>query len=232
MLEQIQRNYDHISEHTLKAEVGVTLHGWLIRKDMKGLPTIFYYGGNAEEVSLNIEEFNERIEANFVLFNYRGYGLSEGSPSEKLLKTDAQQIYDYFKHEFALNEGQIVVMGRSIGSGVACHIAAHNPVDKTILVTPYESIAAVGYDHFPEFLVNMLLSDRWENRKLANRIRSPVLFLVAANDEIIHPRHARALYDAEMVGATDAPIYRFQPWSTQSISLCDRPSDLLQCRFT
>lgn len=195
-LEMIREKYDHVSEYTLETGDGTQLHGWVIRKNLGNMPTVFYYGGNAEEVSLNIEEFSSEIDANFVLFNYRGYGLSEGSPAEKLLKQDAIHIYEYFTSEFSLGEKNIILMGRSIGSGIACHLATRKPVGKIILITPYESIAAVGYDHFPDFLVNLMLSDRWDNLKLAGQIHSPTLFLVAANDEIIHPRHARVLYDS------------------------------------
>lgn len=195
-LEYINKNYTDVSEQRLSTVKNVRLHGWLIKKNMQKLPTVFYFGGNAEEVSLNIEDFHERINANFVLFNYRGYGLSTGKPSETALKQDAQEIFEYFSKEYSLKKEHIFVMGRSLGSGIAMFLAANNAVHKVILISPYCSIAEVAYDHFPDFLVNLMLSDRWETSKLVERIQSPVLLLAASDDEIIHFRHTRKLYES------------------------------------
>ena len=72
-LKYIRKNYKNVFELNIKSEKNILLHGWIIKKDIKNLPTIFYFGGNAEEVSLNIEDFEKRLHANVILFNYRVY---------------------------------------------------------------------------------------------------------------------------------------------------------------
>ncbi len=193
-LEYINKHFDNVSELTVESVNNIVLHGWIIKKDLQHLPTIFYFGGNGEEVSLNIESFNARLPANVILFNYRGYGLSKGDPSEKALKADAIRIYETLTERFSLPNGQTVAMGRSLGSAVATHLTVHKNIPKTILVTPFESIKEVAYDHFPNFLVNSLLSETYETIRIADQLKNDLLLLAAQRDEIIHPRHAEALY--------------------------------------
>lgn len=194
-IDYINHHYANVSELRFETEPGIMLHGWFIAKDISALPTIFYYGGNAEEVSLNLDDFHNRLEANVVLFNYRGYGLSDGKPAEKALKTDALKIFRHYSDKLSLKPDNRIVMGRSLGSGIAAYIAVHDSVRKTILITPYSSIRDVAYEHFPKTLVNLLLNDHWDTMDYIGELRNPVLFLVAARDDIIPPRLAERLYE-------------------------------------
>jgi len=193
-LKYIRENFQNVFELNIKSEKNILLHGWIIKKDIKDLPTIFYFGGNAEEVSLNIEDFEKRLHANVILFNYRGYGLSSGKPSELSLKNDSEKIYTQMKEKFSLDSSKMLVMGRSLGTGIATYLSVRKGITKTILITPYESIKEVAYDYFPKLLVNFILSDTYETIKICEHLRNSVLLLVAENDEVIHPKHAEKLY--------------------------------------
>ena len=104
----------------LDAADGTRLHAWHV----KGDPLILYFGGNAEEVSWMLDAATRRTPgAGWLLVDYRGYGSSDGAPSEKALVADALQWYDHFKS----SASRIYVFGRSLGSGVAVQLAAQRP---------------------------------------------------------------------------------------------------------
>jgi uncharacterized protein len=167
---------------------GTRLHAW----HLKGDPLILYFGGNAEEVSWMLDEAPRRVPgAGWLLVDYRGYGSSEGSPSEKALVADALQWYDHFK-----SAGKIHVFGRSLGSGVAVQLAALRPVAGAILVAPFDSLVAVAKRHYPFLPVDWMLRHRFDSVALAPKMKAPLLCIVASHDDIIPSEHAKRLFDA------------------------------------
>lgn len=169
---------------------GVTLHGWFIKKkNSTNQPMVIYYGGNAEEVSLNLEDMDKMNAGSFLFMNYRGYGQSKGSPTEKHLFADAIQLFDHVVQKENVDSQSIILMGRSLGSGVATHVAANRKVAGVILVTPFDSLVNVGKMHYPVFPVRWLLKHRFDSLSLAPQINTPLLALIAEQDEII-PRHS------------------------------------------
>ena len=130
----------------------------------------------------------------WLLTDYRGYGASEGSPSEKNLVSDALVWHRYAVHE--LKAGKIFAFGRSLGSGVATALAAARPLAGVILAAPFDSLLAVAQRHYPFLPVKWLLRHRFDSLARAPRIAAPLLCLVAARDEVIPPAHAERLYRA------------------------------------
>jgi uncharacterized protein len=165
---------------------GVALHGWHLKGPITcERPLIIYYGGNAEEVSHNLYDL-DRVESDaFLLINYRGYGQSRGRPSEKALVADALFIFDQVVAAEGVNPAHVVLMGRSLGSGVAVQVAARRPVGGLILVTPLDSLARVGRHHYPFLPVKPLLRHRFDAVALAPAITAPALFLMGERDTII-----------------------------------------------
>ena len=90
----------------------------------------------------------------------------------------------------------IFVFGRSLGSGVAVRLAAERKVDAAILVTPFDSMVAVGKRHYPYLPVSWLLKHRFDSLSRAPKITASLLCIVAMRDGIIPPEHAKLLYDA------------------------------------
>ncbi len=191
----INKYFQDVSEISISTKDKHRLHGWLIKKDFQKYPTIIYFGGNAEEVSLNIEDFINNLPANFVLMNYRGYGLSSGSPSEEKLLADAGKIYDYALKAFQLSPDRIFTMGRSLGSGIAAHLAVKKNLPKAILITPYNSIEETAKVHFPNLLVNFFLTDRFKTDNLIADFNNKVFLIAAESDEVIPVALAQKLYD-------------------------------------
>lgn len=178
----------------LQAEDGTRLHAWL-QGDPVGKPLVIYFGGNAEDVSWMLGETTANTPGvAWLLVDYRGYGGSEGAPSAAAIGADALQWHDYALRE--LKPAQLFAFGRSLGSGAAVHLAAARPLAGIILVTPFDSLAAVAKRHYPFVPVDALLRHRFDSDRLAPRLTTPLLCLVAERDEVIPPEHAKRLFDA------------------------------------
>jgi pimeloyl-ACP methyl ester carboxylesterase len=181
----------------------VTLHGWFVpAAAIPGSPAaarsplLIYFGGNAEEVTAMLSA-RERLPGwGFLLVNYRGYGLSGGQPSQAALQHDAVAIYDWARGRAEVDAERIVAWGRSLGTGVAVHLAAHRALAGVVLVSPYDSLAAVAQGHYPYAPVRWLFRHPFDAAALAPAIRSPLLALAMANDRIMPADHSRRLVAA------------------------------------
>jgi pimeloyl-ACP methyl ester carboxylesterase len=154
---------------------------------------VVYYGGNAEEVSGNLWDM-ARLQAGAYLFmNYRGYGDSQGKPSQKNLCRDALYILDTLVARENIPMNHIVLMGRSLGSGVAVYVAAHRPVRGVILVTPFDSLLNVARHHYPVLPVRFLLKHPFDSAALAPGVKMPALVIIGNQDNIIPNRRSTQL---------------------------------------
>jgi len=185
-----------IEEVSLVAPDQVRLHGWLVKaaNTQASAPILVYFGGNAEEVSWLAASAGRYAGWALLLMNYRGYGRSEGKPGEAALFADALQIYDYAAARAA--GGRVAVMGRSLGSGVAVHLAAQRPLAGVILVSPYDSVESVAKDIYPFLPIGLMLKHRFDSIARAPAIKAPLLCLIASDDRVIPRRHSERLYAA------------------------------------
>ena len=186
----------NVEEVSIVAADGVKLRGWLVKGDGAPAPLVIYFGGNAEEVSWLADLADHFSGWSLLLVNFRGYGESEGKPGEKELLEDGLVIHDYAKRRPDLNSGRIVAMGRSLGSGVAVHLAAHRSLRGVILVSPYDSIVAVAKGHYPFLPVSLMLRHRFDSLSRAPQIEAPLLCLVATEDRVIPAARSRTLFEA------------------------------------
>ena len=188
----IASRHPDVADTFLQAADGTRLHAWHI-KSRADAPLVIYFGGNAEEVSWMLDEIpRQDTGANWLLVDYRGYGASAGAPSEQSLESDAAAWYDHF----APRNKRIVGFGRSLGSGVAVHLAAERKLDAIILVAPFDSMVEVGKRHYPFLPVSWLLKHRFDSVSVAPKLNVPLLCVVATHDEVIPAEHAKRLYDA------------------------------------
>lgn len=170
-----------------------TLRGWRINPGQRD--AIIYFGGNAEAV----EAMAPRLAAWFprhttYLLAYRGYGASDGRPSEPALTEDAVALYDTVRD--AHPGGRIALVGRSLGSGVAARVARRRPVDALVLITPFDSLASVAQKHMPWLPARWLMRDRFDASRDLAGYRGPVLVIRAGRDEIVPAASTQALIDA------------------------------------
>ncbi len=164
-------------------QVSARLHG--------GHQALIYFGGNAEDVSCTLPDLAVAFPDHALyLPHYRGYGGSSGTPSEAALHADALALFDKVHREHA----RVVVIGRSLGSGVAVQLASRRPVARLVLVTPYDSLEELAGHHYSWFPVRWLLRDKFESWRHAVQVQAPTLLLAAEHDEVIPHARTEALH--------------------------------------
>ena len=177
----------HAPAYELKTE-SVTLRGWVINPGKNN--AILYYGGNAERLSYTIDVADTLFDGFSVyLVHYRGYGQSEGTPSEQTLYADALAVYDDIKHRHQ----NIAVIGRSLGSSIATHVGSQREVSHVVLITPFDSIENIAKDRYIGVPISLLLKDKHESWKRVNALTSKTLVIVAENDSVVPRRFSDAL---------------------------------------
>src|SRR6266568_6022210 len=157
---------------------GTHLRGWIVKGSAAPAPAVIYFGGNAEEVSWTLADAHWPREWSIVGVNYRGYGASEGAPGETALTADALAIYDAVVRREDVDPRRIVVFGRSLGTAIATHLAVERPVAGAVLVSPYDSMTAIGQKHYPRLPVSLLLRHRFDAIPDAQRNTMPLLAIV------------------------------------------------------
>lgn len=183
-----------------------TLRGWVVNP---GKPApILYFGGNAERVESNREDFTRMFPGHSVyLVAYRGYGASTGEPSQAVLVPDALAVFDEVQRR---HPGErVAVIGRSLGSGIASQVAAQRPVERLALVTPFDSMVGAAKAHYPFFPVDWLLDERYESAKALRAFRKPILIMHGGRDEIVPEESTQRLIESlpskpEIVRIVDA----------------------------
>jgi len=191
----------HLQANAAPLEVvapdGVRLRGWIVKGRADPAPTVLYFGGNAEEISSTLSDRRWPREWTIIGLNYRGYGASEGKPGQLALQSDARALYDTVALRDDVDPRRIVVFGRSLGTAIAAHLAAERSnVAAAVLVSPYDSMIAIGKLHYPWLPVSLLLKHRFEAAADAALCREPLLAIVGESDSIIPPARSRALYAA------------------------------------
>lgn len=157
---------------------------------------VIYFGGNAEDVSGSLPSLAAAFPGHALyLPHYRGYGGSSGAPTQAALFADALAVFDQLRAKHP----NITLVGRSLGSGVAVHVASVRPVARLVLVTPYDSIGELAAQQFPFVPVSFLLSDKFESWRFAPQVSAPTTIIAAAHDEVIPMASTRKL------------LARFQP---------------------
>jgi hypothetical protein len=147
-----------------------------------GAGAVVYFGGNAEDVSLSLPQLAAAFPQRAIYaLHYRGYGRSAGTPSERALQRDALALYDQVRERHA----DVIVMGRSIGSGIAVPLATQRPVSRLVLVTPFDSLATLAAPLYPWLPIRWLLLDRYDSARVASLVKAPTLVLAAEHDEIV-----------------------------------------------
>jgi pimeloyl-ACP methyl ester carboxylesterase len=155
-----------------------------------GAKALVYFGGNAEDVSYGLPAFAAAFPDHAIyLMHYRGYGGSSGKPTEAALFSDAVALFDRVHAEHQ----SILVVGRSLGTGVATYLASVRPVTRLVLVTPYDSLVAVASKHYSFFPVRWLMRDKFESWRYAEHVTAPTLIIAAQFDEVIPAANTKAL---------------------------------------
>jgi hypothetical protein len=185
-----------------RTEDGLTLAGYelLVERDPDRAPWLVFLHGNGKHIAVGgrLDRYRQwrRLGFNVLAFDYRGYGESEGTPSEEGFYRDARAIYNHLHRARAIDPKRIVVLGGSLGSAVAVDLAQHVKLAGLILEGAFPSIPEVGQRRYPLLPIRWLMKYRFASIEKIRRISVPMLFLHARSDRVVPPQLGQALFEA------------------------------------
>jgi fermentation-respiration switch protein FrsA (DUF1100 family) len=158
-------------------------------------PVILFLQGNAGEVADRADRLAHYRARGFgvAFLSYRGYGGSTGRPSETGLIIDAEAAYSFLLAQ-GIPADRIVLVGESLGTGVAVQLAARNPVGAMVLEAPYTAAVDIAADAYPWVPVRLLMRDQFRSRDHVAGIGAPLLILHGERDAVVPYSHGRALF--------------------------------------
>jgi len=176
---------------------GLSLHGWWIPAEPERAVLLFFHGnaGNIGDRLDSIEIFH-RLGLTVFIIDYRGYGMSEGRPSEQGTYLDAVAAWHYLTEERGVDPSRAVIFGRSLGAAVATMLASERPPRALILESAFTSVPDMAATIFPWLPVRLVLGMQYDNLKRIGKIGCPLLIVHSRDDEIIPFEHGRRLFEA------------------------------------
>jgi fermentation-respiration switch protein FrsA (DUF1100 family) len=181
----------------IKTDDGVMLDGWFVpAKKPRGV--LLFFHGNAGNISHRLGSLKIFHELNLstLIFDYRGYGKSEGEPSEAGTYRDAEAAWQFLTGDLRVPPERIVLFGRSLGASVAAWLASRRDPAALILESAFTSVPDLAAELYPFLPARWLSRFRYDTREYLKRVASPVLFVHSPEDEIIPFAHGKALYEA------------------------------------
>ncbi|NIV18470.1 MAG: alpha/beta fold hydrolase [Woeseiaceae bacterium] len=181
----------------LETADGVSLHGWYVHvPESRG--TVLFLHGNAGNISHRLDSIAIFRDLGFDVFiiDYRGYGQSEGKPSEEGTYRDAEAAWQYLVDERSDDPARIVIFGRSIGGGVAAWLAARHRAAALILESSFTSAIDMAAHLYPFMPVRLISRLKYPVVDYVAGVECPVLIVHSRDDEIIPFFMGKALYEA------------------------------------
>lgn len=178
-------------------EEGVRVVGWyLSAPEAKG--TVLFSHGNAGNIEgrLSSAQIFMEMGLSVLLYDYRGYGASEGRPDEEGLYRDAETVYDWLRNEKGVAAERILLYGESLGVGVSIELAGRREVAGVIAESGFSSMKDVAAVHYPWLPVGLFLQHHYDNAKKIGGLEVPVLIVHSPDDEIVPFAQARVLFEA------------------------------------
>ncbi len=184
-----------------EASDGVRLNGWFVPGESD--VTLVWFHGNAGNIgnrAHNIALLHERVGVKIFIFDYRGYGRSEGGVTEEGTYLDAEAALAYLRSRGDVNPDRLVLFGRSLGAAVAVEMAARHQFHAVMLETPFTSIADMAKHLYPVlaavFPVGAVVKSKYDALSRIKDVRAPILVLHGDADDIVPLDIGRRLYEA------------------------------------
>jgi hypothetical protein len=176
----------------------VTLHGWFVEQDGGAQRVLLFFHGNAGNMSQRGDSVAifHRLGLQVFIIDYRGYGRSEGSPSENGLNRDARAAWRYLTQTRGIPGRNIIIFGRSLGGAVAAHLAAEVQPAGLILESSFSSAKDAAHAIFPLLSRLVMVRYRFDAASALRSVRCPVLVLHSPQDEVIPFALGRKLYES------------------------------------
>lgn len=199
-------DYQDIS---FKTPDGVMLHGWFLKSKEKSNGTVLFLHGNAENISTHVNNVLWLVENGFdvLIFDYRGYGNSEGRPTLKGVHIDAGSALDTLFNLPYTNKKRVIVFGQSLGGAIAVYTVANslykNSVDAIIIDSAFSSYRLIAKEKLSgliitwpfQYLTSFLISDYYSPVRWISKVNPvPVLLMHGDRDNVVPFHHSKIIY--------------------------------------
>jgi len=177
---------------------GTKLHGWYVEHPQPKA-VVLYCHGNGTHVAYIAEflaEMRDEFQVSIFAFDYRGYGRSEGKPAEKGILEDADAAQEWLAKRAGIETKDVVLMGRSLGGGIALHLAAENGARGVILQNTFTSLHDAAASNYPWVPVRLLMRNRYDSLSRISRYSGPLFISHGTADRIIPFAHGQKLFAA------------------------------------
>jgi len=184
-------------EVSFAASDRVQLHGWFVPGEKE--VTWLWFHGNAGNISHRLENLkllHDELGVSVFLFDYRGYGRSEGTPSEEGTYRDGEAALAYLRSREDVDPDRIIYFGRSLGAGIAVELAMGHPPFALILESPVPSIPELARRHYPFLPVWPLLRTKYDSLAKIEKVATPLLVLHGDRDDVVPFGAGRKLFEA------------------------------------
>ncbi len=181
----------------LETRDGVRLHGWwLPHAEPRG--SLLFLHGNAGNISHRLDslEIFHQLGVSVLIIDYRGYGRSEGSPSEPGVYKDAEAALAWLQAEQGVSAEELILFGRSLGAAVAARTAAEHGARGLIVESAFTSAPDLGAELYPFLPVRLLARLELDTRAAVGQVDAPTLVVHSRQDDIVPFHHGEALYQA------------------------------------
>ena len=174
------------------------LHGWFVPCERPRAVVLFAHGngGNLSHRADLLRAFHDRLRVAIMIFDYRGYGRSEGLPDAAGILLDGRAARAWLAERAKIKESQIVMMGESLGGAVAVDLAAADGARGLVLDSTFSSLPEVAAWHYPWLPVARLMQTRLDSAAKIVSYHGPLLMFHGDHDQIIPIQFGRRLFDA------------------------------------
>jgi fermentation-respiration switch protein FrsA (DUF1100 family) len=182
----------------LAAEDGVKIHAWLLPHPSSRF-TILFAHGNAGNISHRLDRarlLGRRLSAEVFLFDYRGYGRSEGRPDEQGTYRDARAAHRHLTETRGVGPDRLVLFGESLGSAVALDLALEGAARALVLESPFTSIPDMARLVLPFLPLSPFLRTRYDNLAKVGGLKIPLLVMHGDRDEVVPFAQGRRVFEA------------------------------------
>jgi len=182
---------------SLTASDGTRISAWWIPAENPKATVLFCHGnaGNISHRLGTLSIFN-RLAFSTLIFDYRGYGSSEGKPTERGTYLDAEAAWRFLTGEKGIAPDNIVIYGRSLGGAVAAHLAADVAPAALVVDSSFTSVPDRASEMLPIFPVRLVCKFRYDTRECLKRAGRPVMVIHSRDDEMMPFKHAKDLYES------------------------------------
>jgi len=180
----------------IETEDRIKIHGWFLPVE-NARATLLFFHGNAGNLSHRKESLLifHRLRLSVLIIDYRGYGLSDGTPSEEGTYRDADAAWRFLTEQKGVPARDIIIFGRSLGAAVAAYLASTQNAQALVMESPFISIPELASELYPWLPARWLSRFSYDNAVYLKRIEMPLLIIHSKQDEITPFSHGRALYE-------------------------------------